>query len=313
MSAPGPMGWIPPADRDGAMNAAHEEAMAAALPAFTLDGTYHETTGRFALWQALQKVTGNSTQRLPYNWQVTGSCVGAGGGNMLKTLMAVEIAAGDLEEWKHLWWPFTYGRSRFRAGMRTPGEGSFGSAWAQAIKEDGVLAVDQASNLPEFRVNDGWLQLDRATELRWSDGDAAHVLELASVAKLHLIGSYVRIRNAAEGKAAIANGYPLTQASLFGTRGPQRRGNPVVNIAEWNDRWAHQTYIDEAWDHPTEGLLFRYGNNWGPDAHPAPTQGEPLGGFYITAATFDRICREEEVFAFSAFAGFKVRQLDWLV
>ena len=313
---PGPLfGWIPPVSRTHAQHQAHEAAMAMAMPRFALEGTYHETKGRFGLWKAMQQVLKpKDPQILPDNWQTSGSCVGAGGGNMLKRLMCVEIAAGDLEEWRVLWWPFTYGRSRFRAGMKTPGEGSFGSAWAAAIKEDGILAIDEARGLPTFKDASGWIQLDSRTEVNWSDGDAQNILELMPTARLHPVGSYVQIRNSDEGKGALANGYGLTLASMFGTRSPKKRGNPAVYIADWDDRWAHQMHCDEAWDHPSEGLLFRIGNNWGPRAHKEPTQGEPWGGFYVTAQTFDRICQGDgEVFAFSHFQGFKVRELDFFV
>lgn len=306
-------GWIPPKERTKAQKESHVAAMASMPAAFQLRGTYHETTGRVSLWQALQQVLGvNDSKLLPFNWQTSGSCVGAGGGNMAKTVMAVEIMQGEMEEYRELWWPYTYGRSRLRAGMRNPGEGSLGSTYAEAATKDGYLARDEKAGLPEFGVKQNWLQLSSSVEVRWSDGDSSHALECREIALLHLIRTAAPIGSSAEAKAALTNGYPLTLASNFGTRGIRARGNPPINVGEWNDNWPHQMSCEECWDHPTEGLVFLIQNNWGPDAHPAPTQGEPPGSFYITASTMDRICRDE-VFAFSYFSGFPTRTLDWLI
>lgn len=311
-------GWIPPEDRNQAQNEADEKAAASMPTDFAMEGTYHEVKGRFPLWKAMQIVLKKpGEQILPYNWQVTGSCVGAGGGNMAKTLMAMEITQGDLEEYRELWWPFTYGRSRFRAGMTRPGEGSLGRTYAAAAVEDGYLAQNEKPGLPAFAENGGWLQLSESTEYQWSDGDSSMVLECAPIAKLHLVKSAAPIRNSDEGKASLANGYPLTCASNYGTKTIRPQGTPAVNIAEWNHRWQHQMFIDEAWDHPTLGLIFRIGNNWGKNMsmnnYPAPTQGEPWGGFYVPAKDFDGICAQKEVFAFSGLNGFKVRTIDFYV
>jgi hypothetical protein len=243
---------------------------------------------------------------------VVHNCVGAGGGNMLRVLARVEIDQGDPEEYQELWWPYTYGQSRHRAGMRSEGEGSLGSTWAQAITQDGIFSVQEATGLPQFRDADGWLQLSKQEELKWSAGGWSKS-QYGQLALKHPVGAYAQIKNSDEGKAAIVNGYPLTCASNFGTRGPRLTGDPAVNVAEWDDTWPHQMSVNECWDHPTLGLIFRIQNNWGPGAHPAPTQGEPPGGFYVLAKTFDRICQGREVYAFSKFKGFVVRALDWYV
>jgi hypothetical protein len=312
-------GWVPPKFRNPVEEEAHEVAMSRALPSLKFtNGVYREADGRFACWKPfselmVQEGVTQDPQLLPYNFQTTGSCVGAGGENMLKTLMAVEIRAGELEAWKRLWWPYPYGKSRLRAGMRTPGEGSLGSTWADAITKDGIFAWEAKPGLPPFKNVSGWQQLTAADERQWSDGDAASSVEVAGLGLEHLVGSYAIVRNSDEWKAAHQNGYCVTLASMFGTRGPTRKGNPEIMVADWNDTWPHQMYSDETWDHPSLGRVHRIGNNWGKTAHPAPLQGEPWGGLgYIMPAIADKICREREVIAFSFFSGFKQRRLDWL-
>lgn len=301
-------GYRFPQVRSDAEKTAHSDALGS-MPAFAIRGEWKDNEARYPLWQAGVKVLGKF---LPYNHQLTGSCVGAGGGNAAKTLMCVEIALkGEAEEYRELWWPFTYGKSRERAGMRSPGEGSLGSSWAQAATQDGIFA--RVDDLPAFREVSGWLQLSDKLEYQWSDGDAID-RKWIEVGRQHLIKTAAQIRNSQEARAALANGYPLTLASMFGTRGPRKAGNPTVNLAEWDASWAHQMFCDEAWDHPTLGLIFRIGNNWGPGAHPAPPSNDsPPGGFYVTAKTFDRICQGDEVFALSAYAGYPARSIDWVL
>jgi hypothetical protein len=247
------------------------------------------------------------------------NCVGAGGGNMLRTLARVEIATGDPEEWHEIWWPYTYGQSRRLGGMNGQGEGSVGSAWAKAIVDCGIFSYEEGAasgrKLEEFHDVQGWLQLSRSTEMEWSDGGAKNIDPWKPLALKHPVKTASPIGSVEEAKAAIQNGYPLTIASNFGTRTIRPQGTPAVNVAEWDATWPHQMYLDEAWDHPSLGLIFRDGNNWGPDAHPAPTQGEPPGGFYYTAATLKKILSYwgTECFAFSAFTGFVVRELPWII
>lgn len=285
----------------------NHERIVAAMPEFPAQQLYRDDKGRYALWNVGEKHFGS---RLKYNFQQTGSCVGAAWGNMTKTMQRVEIALGDLEVYKEIWWPFTYGRGRLRGGMSRPGEGSFGSAQAEAAIKDGCLAIEDKPDLPQFTEQNGWLVISGRTEISWSDGDAQQSIDCLPIAVHHLFKAAAVIKGSSEARAAIQNGYALTLASNFGTRDIRPVGSPAVNVGTWSDNWAHQMYCDEAWDHPTEGLIFRIGNNWGPNAHPSPTQGEPVGGFYIRANTFDRICQTGEVYAFSGLAGWKVRLFD---
>jgi hypothetical protein len=243
---------------------------------------------------------------------VVHNCVGAGGGNMAKTLMAVEIVLGnEPEEYKELWWPFTYGRSRSRSGSSGRGEGSTGEGWAEAATQDGLFGVFEGDSLPPFKDDDGWIKLPESVELEWSDGRAFE--KYLPVARNHLVKNAARMKSADDCVAALANGYPLTQASMFGFAPmvPNPVGDPPVRMASWNGSWSHQTYIDEYWDHPTQGEIFRWGNNWGSRAHGKALADEPDSSVYISKATMDRICKTGAVFAFSGLNGFVARKVDF--
>jgi hypothetical protein len=302
-------GWIPPHDRTAAQNRIDAEARAA-MPAFTLRGRFAADRRRYPLWMAPKILTGKFAR---YNWQTTGSCVGAGGDNAHKTLLAVEILLnGDLEQLQDVWWPFAYGRSRFHGGIRGRGEGSFGSAWAKAIVEDGCFADDgEGGGLPDFQVRDGWLVLSGKAELDWSDG--AKLGDYLARGRQHRVKTAARMRSKDDCFEAIANGYPLTQASSFGFSGAKVQGSEFpLRVATWNGTWHHQTFIDEVWDHPElRGIYFRWPNNWGPDAHGKPTGDEPPGGVYIHENTMDRLCKEGEVYALSDAEGFPAQELNF--
>lgn len=290
---------------------AFDAAFLAQLPDFKISGSWAPKE-RVALWKVGAQLFG---RHLRYNWQTTGSCVGAGGDNALKTVMAVEIVMGDFEEFRTLWWPYTYGRSRFRMGDRGPGEGSTGETWGEAILEDGSIAIEEAGNVPAFTEERGWIKLSRATELSWSDGDAPQTLALMPVAKQHIVKTMAKANSHADVLAGLDNGYTATQASNFGFRQmvPTPRGNPAVRMVSWDGSWSHQTYIDEYWNHPTEGLIFRWGNNWGPDAHGPALADEPDSSVYITAATLDKICQRGTVLILSPYNGYPARKVpvDW--
>jgi hypothetical protein len=303
-------GWIPPEARTAAENATNTTLLAS-LPIFQIQGPYKADKRRVALWEARQKIAGSKEP--PYINQSTGSCVGAGGGNALLTLRDVEIAlGGKLAEPEMIWWLYTYGESRQIAGMGGRGDGSTGTAWAKAITTKGTFAASQPG-LPPFQMRNGWYYLDPGTERQWSDGQMEPARWDPLAAK-HLVKTAAPCRSADDVAAAIQNGYPCTIAGMFGTRGPRLAGgdHPVL-LAEWDGSWAHQMFLDEWWDHPTLGEIFRNPNNWGPDAHGNPPDGSPRGGFHITRACLERRCKQGEVFALSAFEGFPARELDWAI
>lgn len=304
-------GWVPPHLRTPAQNKIDTEVQAS-LPRFGIRGRFSASERRYPLWKAGVTLLGRF---LRYNWQQTGSCVGAGGDNALKTLLSVEIMLkGENETYKDVWWPYAYGRSRFHGGLRGRGEGSFGSAWAKAVLQDGFFEMDPEGlpDLPDFQVRDNWLVQPAKVELDWSDG-AKISEQWLKAGRVHLIKSMARMRSKDDCFEAIANGYPLTQASSFGFSGAKVKGSKFpIRVAEWNGTWHHQTYVDDVWDHPElNGVYYRWGNNWGPDAHGDPTGDEPPGGVYIHENTMDRLCKEGEVYAMSGADGFPARELNF--
>lgn len=302
-------GWVAPEKRTPFQHEQNERILSEMRP-FEISGAYRGDEKKAFLWEFSKRLNGG--KHIRYIRQVTGSCVGAGGANMLRTLAHVEMANGDPEEWpvEEGWWVWTYGQGRVRAGLNGRGEGSFGSAQAEAFVKDGWFFRNELAGLPDFQRDDSWIVLPQSVEMEWSDGRAKS--QHATIGARHLIKTAARLRNSDEAKAALANGYPITIASMFGTRGARATGSPAVQLAEWDDRWAHQMSCHAFWEHPSLGLIFYILNQWGSGAHPAPLQGEPPGGFWVRASTFDMMLSDEG-FAFSAFNGFPARELSWYI
>lgn len=305
-SKPKNFGYIPPENWDEDQRQINIQALAH-MPEFEIRGAYRDAE-QALLYECRQQVSGKDDP--PYIWQSTGSCVGAGGGNCLLTVQDVEIVlGGESQEPKMVWWLFPYGESREIARMRGRGSGSFGSAYAQAITQRGVFSADADSQLPPFKMRDGWYYLNQSIELDWSDGYAIDA-KWNELGKEHLVQTMAPIKSADQAAEALLNGYAMTAASSFGTR-PRVQGSPAVLLGEWNDTWHHQMFCDAYWDHPTLGKIFRIGNNWGPRYHGNDPSGAPQGGFWVRHATLHRICLSGEVFAMSSFEGFPARDLDW--
>jgi hypothetical protein len=295
-----------------------KQAIVKKLPRFAIRGRFTLAARRYALWKYVRQLLGGKDPT--YNYQQTGACVGAGWGNMAIISQGVEIVLkGDAEDYKWLWWPYTYGKGRQRGGMSGQGEGSFGAAQAEAATKDGSFELDPAGepDLPDPKITDNWAVLPASVEMQWSDGGRI-AQNWSKLGVKHLFKTAAQLRSADDVIDAMANGYAVTQASSFGFSPmvPPTEGkgeNAVRLVRKWNATWNHQTYIPEFWDHPDLGPIFGWGNNWGATAH--NPNGETPGGYpnmmvYITYELMDRICksRDGEVFAFSAYDGFPARE-----
>lgn len=304
-------GWIPFEDRT------REQAYAAAaakaeMPKFQIVGRSNYGEGRaflFDLWTHPQTVEALGFA-YPGNHQLTGSCVGAGGGNALFTLIAGDaISRGEPEEIVVPFWLLPYGRSRFYMGDRNPGEGSMGGTFAKAVREDGTLNAKNEI-FPRFKNTDG-LIWGESVEMAWSDGDAKQTLDLLESSRKHVVRTTAECSSADDVREAIVNGYPCTAASDWGGRMKCRvQGTPEVLLNDRVTDWAHQMSVQGWWDHPSLGEIFWIQNQWGLEVHGRDPAGGPGGGFWILKKDMDSICRSE-VFAFSGFDGFPSRFPPW--
>ena len=302
-------GYITPENRTDEEKAFDEEARAQMVP-FEIEGESNAADRAF-LWDFSKAANGG--RHFTTFYQQTGSCVGNGGGQAVWYLSAVEVVR--LKDPEKVLLPFyllPYGRSRFYAGLRGRGEGSFGSAFAEAMRKDGILPANTAG-LPKYDETSG-ITWGRSNELAWSDGAAIEAKWL-SMSRKHLLRSTAQVKSALQVRQALLNYYPVTIASNWGGQmTPPVQGTPPVRLNKRADTWQHQMCVIGTVNHPQFGWIYYILNSWGVNAHgqpPANGYGEPPGGFWVREADMDYIARQGDSFAFSQFQGFPAQKLSW--
>lgn len=254
--------------------------------------------------------------------QLTGSCVGAGGGQALFTLIAVQRCLAQNPTVAFVpFWPFDYGRCRYNEGDKGQGEGAMGSSFADTIVKEGVIAATGPNadpNLPTFQNNDG-LVLTEQLEMQWSDGGSSTVTAHLTSAKLHPVGAAAPCKSAVDIKAAILNGYPVTFAcdNYIGKASVQGAGTDAAVVGYWDGRGGHQQSIHAYWENATLGPLYWAQNNWPGSTYPQDPGGGPVCGCWVTEAHVDSAIKtlDAEVYALSHLTWFPAQPavLDWLI
>lgn len=262
------------------------------------------------LWKHPTVVAANGFE-FPGFLQNTGACVGVSSGDVCFTLACIEvIRLGEPEQALIPFWPLTYGRGRMRSGINGRGEGSSGTGQAEAYREDGIVPA-KTNGLPTFSIKDGMLSVGSSVEMEWSDGKGISTRWLEQSRK-HVVKQTAMCRNADDVREAIVNGYPVTEASMYGFNA-RVEGTPAVLLGRRGPRWAHQMNIEGWWEHPQLGELFLLVNQWGQSAHGTDPAGAPKGAVWVTKADVNWMCNDQEVFAYSQFQGFPAQNvLNWL-
>lgn len=243
--------------------------------------------------------------------QVEGSCVGSGAGNLINTLNCIEVATkNDPEEPFMVWWPFHYGRGRFRGGMTRPGHGSFSQAQVEAFEKDGVIRQD-LDGLPNYSDNDGYV-LSSSVETQWSDGDAPTSMQWVEKARTQLIQTVAPIRDADDAREAIINGYPFMFCGMWGglMKCPVV-GTPPVLLNRGATTWSHNETCIAWYDHPELGELFGVWNQWGLQTHGTDPAGLPGGAYWIKKVDMEKQIRGGDCIVPSNLKGYPARDLDF--
>lgn len=302
-------GWVPYSKRTPEQKQATSRIIGE-MPTFEITGTQDvgEEADKVVLSDFAKKVNDGKHFRTLY--QQTGSCVGNGGGHAIWYLSAYErIRLGQNELPKLPFYLLPYGRSRYYAGMRGRGDGSYGSAFAKAARVDGILAADE-SGLPPYS-DQGGITWGSSQEYAWSDGARISSSWLEK-SKKHTVVTTALMRSSDDVRKAIQNGYPVTIASNWGGQmRPAAKGSPAVLLNRRVTTWNHQMVIIGVWKHPTLGWIFLILNSWGVSAHGTPADDTPHGSFWVTEDEVAYIVRQEDSFAFSQFNGFPAQSPNY--
>lgn len=317
--AAGPLGFIRKQDRTEEQHAAHARAEAK-MPRFAVAGGSAPTGPvRVQLFDAWKhpKVVADVGFVFPRFHQLTGSCVGAGGGQALFTLIAVQRLLATTPTKAFLpFWPFDYGRCRLNEGDRGQGEGAMGSSFAETVVKEGVIDAKEAG-LPAFEHADG-LVLTERLEMQWSDG-AGPATKYLDAARVHPVGTAAPCRDVADVRTAILNGYPVTFAcnDYIGHASVQGSGSDAALVGRWDSSGGHQQSVHAVWDHPTLGPLYWAQNNWPASSYPADPAGGPVCGCWVKEKDVTAAFRlDAEVYALSHLNWFPAQPdlpdvLDW--
>lgn len=277
--APNPLlGWIPPEERDPETQHAHEDIMNA-CPRFALARPSLPKGTKIILNDFLRKpeVVADIGEIFTGFRQLTGSCVGVSEGDSIAVLSAVQRMLSDSPTKAMVpWWAFPYGRSRFKSGMRSKGEGSVTSIMGAVVRDEGCFAINEPGfNLPvQFDKSDGWA-IPAAQEMNWSDGDETLVTQYLNLAKQFPVGGMSPLEDIDGVAASIINGYPVENGCNYYVGNGQivdGGGTPYVR-GSYNGRGGHATVYSAYWEHPSAGPLYGYWNQWNASTYPKDPGG----------------------------------------
>jgi len=270
-----PTGLILPADRTDSQNEAHAAAMAA-MPKFALH--YDAPSGPVKViltdfWKNPDVVADIGFEFNGF-YQFTGSCVGASSGNAAFTLSAVQRAIADAPTKAFVpFWPFAYGTTRYAEGDRGQGEGAVDSIMGQTLAKVGTLEATQPG-LPPFNHTADGLQLSAAIEMQWSDGGRIDPKWKPLAAPQTM--TVAPLSTPDDIKACLINGYPVLDGCGYfvGSGHIKGSGANAYVTGRYDNRGGHSTCFLGYWDHPTDGPLFLYSNQWATSTYPV----DPAGG-----------------------------------
>lgn len=303
--------WIPPSERTRDQMLL-TDSFHQAIDTFENRNTFLDDLPDQVILYDLE-LKANNGVLLPRPWQQTGSCVGVGGFRSYCHAICGDIVVrGDLEAVIPPFPFMTYGVGRRIAGMNGPGEGSFGGAQAEAIKQFGMLPYTDP-RFPKPKIKDGWIYWTKEQELQWSHPRSWPVKEseLKPDAAEHQIQDVTQITSFQGLLQALAQGFGVTTASMFGTR-PRVEGDYL--IGHWNDSWSHQQSWSGYTKHSKYGYIVLFDNQWNDLHGHCPflfdTYGA-TGSYWTPQEDIEKVIARGEVYAHSNTEGFPTQEIDW--
>lgn len=252
--------------------------------------------------------------------QLTGSCVGVGGGNgLFSTICAQRVASNNPTKAFLPFWLSAYGMSRYYMGASGQGEGSMGSTFAKALEEDGITDWPNGADplkLPDYNTSDG-IAVSSQVELQWSSARHPELKALLPITRQHLLGSATPANNVEQIKALILNGYGVSVAcSRYIGRGTIVGSGDLAYVrGEWDSNGGHQQSIHGYWEHPNDGPLYLVLNSWPGNQYPKDPAGGPVCSVWVPERKVEAVYNYgEEIFGFSSLDWFPAQPkiLEWI-
>lgn len=284
------LGWKSPTIRNQAEQDAHELAKSKMMR-MTLAPQDLATGEKIILTDFWNKADVIADVGLTFTGfhQLTGSCVGASAGNAVFTLAAIQRLIAENPTIAFLpWWPYDYGRTRYKEGDRGQGEGAIDSVMGTVLAE-GVLPMQ--SGLPAFETDDGFY-LTSKLELQWSDGRRIDS-KYTELAKAFPVGGVAPVETPEQIATGIINGYPCLNGcdNYVGHGSITGSGDTAYVKGHYDGRGGHSTCVLGYWKHPNDGPLFLYSNQWPTSTYPRDPAGAGRCCVWITESEMAKLFR----------------------
>ena len=281
--APGPLGFITPAQRTREMEIAHDAAMARIVKLrHGLAAPDLPKGTKIILTDAWKRPEIVADLGRPYirELQRTGSCVKVGANNAMCVTIAAQRLVSDnpIKAFQPFGW-HNYAMSRHAIGDDGEGEGSLGSTYADSLTEDGSVdwPQDRSDALPDYAHEGEHIAVSERDEMTWSSYRNPKLQAVLDKAKANPLGSAAACRTPIDIKAMVLNGYGVTFAcnNFVGNASVQGSGSDACVVGSWDSRGGHQQWVFGYCEHPTLGPLYAVGNNWADETYPRDPAGLP--------------------------------------
>lgn len=316
-----PLGYITPEERTDEQNAEHARAVAG-MARFALQYAAPSGPVKVMLTDFWKNPDVIADVGFEFNgfWQLTGSCVGASSGNGEFTLSAVQRTIADNPTKAFVpFWPWNYGITRYDEGDRGQGEGAVVSINGRTIHKKGTLESTH-DGLPKFKQTPDGLCLTKQIEMQWSDGGRIDP-KWAALASPQTVGTLAPLDSVDDIKACIVNGYPVLNgcSNFVGNGSIKGSGANAYVTGRYDSRGGHATCVLGYWDHPTDGPLYLYSNQWPTQTYPKDPAGAGRCCVWLTEAEMAKLFRtgggNGETFGISHLNYFPAQPkvLDWFI
>jgi len=277
----------------------HTAAWAALQPRFQL---VHPRSGEpvwqdneranVRLWQDIAAAAGEIPENIP---QEIGDCTAWGAKHAIEATLGAQLIRGPPGEFHGAYAPWSYGAARVWAAKGAFGreDGCSGASTARAVRDYGVLPED-APGVPPY---------DGDTARKW--GAQGPPEKFKAIAAQHKVKTVAQLWTVDDVRDAVCNRFGVTVASNWGTKNSAMRVQDGRLVAKRSGSWSHQmAIIGYDGSAPSGRKYFYVYNSWGPQAHPAPVDDAPPGGFWVEASEVEFMLRLNDTWAYSDFEGF---------
>lgn len=242
------------------------------------------------LWKPFEEVTGHPWLAHDQEW---GDCVAQAAGGGMDLLTTKQIAIGKAEKWiTKSSTDMIYAGGRNLIGNTNRG-GMFGEWAVKYLNEYGNL-------LRKLYLPYDLTEYSRETVTHWDKIGVP--FSLLTKAKEHPLLDYTPIKGYADGRDAIAAGYPILFCASMGADNSRRDKDGFIKPSgTWYHAWLAAA-VDDEYYRPGICLLNSHSPSWasGPKRH-----GQPNGSVWIDAEVFDYHCkRYQDSYALSEYKGF---------